>query len=161
MSSLLPLRDKIVLSLIAGVLGTLVMYSVGIPLFLLNVAKAIYLIFTIEMFVTPDIARTLPGLLTGAVTGMIVGGTLALPLKLIIEWTGAGWLWVKALAYAAVAWFAAVGILRQLLNVSPYLSTDLRTTLILLLQSVIWVLATTFFFLKLGGGRSLLEKGGR
>lgn len=153
----LPLRDKIILSAVAGVLGTLVMYSVGLPLFLLGVAESIYLVYSFELFVTPEIARTTAGMFSGLLTGLIVGGALAVPYKLLLEWTGTDYLWLKAIAYGALNWFLWVGVARNVMDVSPYLSTTLPTNMILLLQSTIWILATTFFLLKLGGGRDGLE----
>lgn len=155
----LPLRDKLALSLVAGVLGTLVMYTVGLPLFLLDIAKSIYLVYVIEIFVTPGIARTTLGMISGMLVGLIVGGTLAFVFKLILEWIGTDWLWLKAVVYGALMWFIWVGIMRNFLEISQYLQRDLTTNMILLLQSTIYILATTYFMTKLSGGREFLGKG--
>lgn len=152
-----PIRDKVALSFISGILGTLVMYSVGIPLYFLKVAKVIYLIYTFEVFVTPELARTVPGFLAGFVTGLLVGAVLALGFKLIIEWTGYDWIWLKAVGYGGLMWFVWVGIMRNLLDVTPYLVTDIRTNIILLLQSEIYIFATTWFMIKLAGGKEAVQ----
>jgi len=46
------IRDKIVLSAISGALGTLVMYSIGIPLYFFKIANIIYLSYSVELFIT-------------------------------------------------------------------------------------------------------------
>lgn len=153
-----PLRDKIALSFVSGVLGTLIMYAVGMPLYLLKLSKLIYLIYDIELFVTPQLARTTPGIIAGMLTGLIVGGGLAFIFKLLIEWTGSDWIWLKSLAFAGLMWFFWVGVARNFMKITPYLFHDLRTNMMLLSQSIIFQLATTYFLIKLAGGREGVEK---
>ncbi len=150
--------DSIVLAIISGVAGTLVMYAVGLPLYLLKATKVIYLLYTVEFFVTPEIARTTGGLVAGFVTGLMAGAALAVGFKLLIEWKGAELLWVKAITYAALMWFVWVGLARYLLDITPYLSQDLRSNMLLLLLSLIYQIATTYFMVKLAGGREALER---
>lgn len=154
-----PIRDKLALSLISGTLGTLVMYSVGIPLYFLKVSKVIYLVYVFELFVTPELARTVSGFLAGSVTGLLVGGGLALGFKLVIEWTGYDWIWLKAAGYGGFIWFAWVGILRNFLNLTQYLETDIRTNIMLLLQSELYIFATVWFMIKLAGGKEAVQFG--
>lgn len=154
-----PIRDKVALSFISGILGTLVMYSVGIPLYFLKVSKLIYLIYVFELFVTPQLARTVPGFLAGFVTGLLVGAGLALGFKLIVEWTGYDWIWLKAAGYGGLIWFAWVGIMRNFLDLTPYLANDIRTNMILLLQSELYIFASTWFMMKLAGGKEAIQFG--
>jgi hypothetical protein len=151
------LRDKMLLSFLSGILGTLVMYTIGLPMFFLGLTRSIYLLYSIELFVTPQIARTTLGFIAGFITGLIVGGTLALGFKLIMEWTGSDGIWYKALGYGAASWFVSVGLLRNFLNVAMYLRGDLQTNLFLLNQSLIYSVATAYFMIKLAGGREHLE----
>ncbi|MDW7674027.1 MAG: hypothetical protein SCK28_05765 [Bacillota bacterium] len=157
----LPIRDKIALSVFSGFLGTLVMYLVGIPLYFLNISKLIYLIYAIELFVTPEIARTTAGQISGGLVGLLVGGGLAFGFKLIIEWTGFDWIWIKALGYGAMIWFFWVGITRNFLNVTMYIFDDLATNMILLGQSELYIIATTYFMIKLAGSKEALQFGDR
>lgn len=153
-----PVRDRVALSFISGILGTIVMYCVGIPLYFLKLSSLIYLLYDIELFVTPSISRTIPGFLSGALVGLIVGGGLALGFKLIVEWTGSDWIWLKSAAYAFAIWFFWVGIARNLMDITPYLYKDLRTNMILLIQSFIFQFATTYFMINLAGGQSWIER---
>ncbi len=154
-----PIKDKIALPFISGILGTLVMYLVGIPLYLLKVSKLIYLIYVFELFVTPEIARTVPGFIAGFFTGLLVGAGLAFGYKFFIEWTGHDWFWLKTLSYGGIMWFAWVGILRNFLELTPYLKTDIKTNLILLLQSEVYIVATAWFMTKLAGSKEAIQSG--
>jgi len=80
-------------------------------------------------------------------------------MKLIIEWTGSDWIWFKSISYAVFIWFLWVGLPRNLMDLTPYLFKDIRTNIILLMQSIIYSLATTYFMIKLSGGRQIIEKG--
>lgn len=153
------LRDKILLSAVSGALGTLVMYSVGLPLYFLNLAKIIYLSYSVELFITHKLAQTTPGFILGFLTGIITGSILAFGFKIIIEWTGSDWIWFKSIGYAVFIWFIWVGVARNLMDLTPYLFKDIRTNALLLTQSVIYSLATTYFMIKLSGGRHFIEKG--
>ncbi len=152
------IKDKILVSFVSGILGTLVMYAIGIPMYFLGISRLIYLIYVIEFFVSPQIARSTPGFVAGFINGLIVGGALALGFKLLIEWTGSDGIWYKSLGYGAVMWFFWVGIARHLLNVAVYLTEDLQTNIILLLQSLVYSVATAYFMIKLAGGPKNLEK---
>lgn len=88
----------------------------------------IYLIYDIELFVTPEISRSLPGFLAGMLTGLIVGGGLAFIFKLVIEWTGSDWIWLKAFAFAGLMWFFWVGVARNVMNITPYLFKTSKQT---------------------------------
>lgn len=153
----LPIRDKVALPFISGVLGTLVMYAIGIPLYFLKATKLIYLFYDVELFITPQLARSVPGFILGFVTGLVVGGGLAFGFKLIIEWTGSDWIWLKSLAFGAIMWFFWVGVARNFLKITPYLFTDIKTNVILLTQSLIFSVATTYFMVKLAGDKKQLE----
>lgn len=93
-----PITDKAAVSIFSGMLGALVVYLVAIPSYFLKVTKVIYLFFDIELFVQPDLARTIPGFLAGFLVGLIVGGGLSFGFKLFIEWTGSDWIWLKSAA---------------------------------------------------------------
>jgi len=123
-----------------------------------NLCNSSDLIYSIELFVTPEIARSTPGFIAGFITGLIVGGALALGFKLLIEWTGSDGIWYKALGYGAVMWFLWVGLGRNFLNVAMYLSGDLQTNLVLLNQSLLYSVATAYFMIKIAGGRENLER---
>lgn len=153
------LRDRILLSAVSGALGTLVMYLVGIPLYFLKISQMIYLTYSVELFITHELAQTTPGLILGFLTGIIAGSILALGFKLIIEWTGSDWIWFKSIGYAAFIWFIWVGVARNLMDLTPYLFEDIRTNAILLTQSIIYSLGTTYFMIKLSGGKQFIEKG--
>ncbi len=153
----IPIKDKVALSFMSGVLGTLVMYAIGIPLYFLKVSKLIYLIYDVELFVTPHLARTVPGFILGFATGLVVGGGLAFGFKLLIEWTGSDWIWLKSLAYGAIIWFFWVGVVRNFLDITPYLFSDIKTNVILLIQSLIFSFSTTYFMIKLAGSKKQLE----
>jgi hypothetical protein len=154
----LPLRDTIALSTVSGALGTLIMYCLGFPLYITGVSKSIYMVYSIELFVKPNIAKTVPGIISGALVGILVGMVLAVGLKLLYELVGTDWLWVKAIAYGSTLWFFWVGLTRNLLDISSYLNQSLVSNFILLMQSILWSVATTYFMLRLGGGARLLEK---
>ena len=115
--------------------------------------------YSVELFISRKLAQTTPGFILGFLTGIIVGSILALGFKLIMEWTGSDWIWFKSAGYAAFIWFFWLGVARNLLNITPYLFKDIRMNALLLMQSVIYSLATTYFMIKLGGGRQLIEKG--
>lgn len=66
-------RDRILLSAVSGALGTLVMYLVGLPLYFLNIAKIIYLSYSVELFISHKLAQTTPGFILGFLTGIITG----------------------------------------------------------------------------------------
>ena len=155
----ITLRDRIILPAASGVLGTLVMYCVGIPLYFLNVSKAIYLSYVAELFITRQLTQTIPGFIFGFLTGIIAGSILALGFKLVVEWTGSDWIWIKAVGYGAFIWLVWVGIARNLMNITPYLHKDIASNAVLLGQSIIFTLATTYFMIKLSGGKQYIEKG--
>lgn len=154
-----PIRDKAALAFFSGILGTLTMYSVGIPLYFFKVSKLIYLIYAFELFVTPQVARTTPGFIAGFITGLIVGGGLAFGYKLFLEWTGYDWIWLKAAGYGGIMWFLWVGVTRNFLDITPYIFKDVRSNMILLLQSEIYMIATTWFMIKLAGSREAIQFG--
>lgn len=153
------LRDRIVLSAVSGTLGTLVMYAVGLPLYFLKVTRIIYLSYSVELFINHKLAQTTSGFILGFLTGIIAGSVLALGLKLIFEWSGTDWIWLKTIGYAAFIWLLWVGVARNLMDLTPYLFKDIRTNAILLMQSIIYCLATTYFMIKLSAGRHSLQKG--
>lgn len=153
-----PIRDKVALPFVSGILGTLVMYAIGIPLYFMKASKIIYLLYDIELFITPQLSRTVPGFILGFVTGLVVGGGLAFGFKLILEWTGSDWIWLKTIAYSGLMWFFWVGVARNFLKITPYLFTDIKSNVILLVQSLIFSLATTFFMIKFAGGKEYLAE---
>jgi len=153
-----PLKDRIALSAVSGLLGTLVMYAIGIPLYLLKITETIYLSYNVELFITHKLAKTMPGFIFGFFSGLIVGSALALGLKLLFEWTGTDWIWLKAVGYGAVMWYFWVGVARNFLDLTPYLFFDIRTNVVLLLQSIVYSLATTYFMIKLRGDKNLLSQ---
>ncbi|MFZ5943995.1 MAG: hypothetical protein ACOYVD_07775 [Bacillota bacterium] len=146
-----PIRDKVAISVISGTLGTLVMYLFGMPLYFLKVSKIIYLMYSIELFVKPEIARTTFGFIAGMITGLIVGSVLAFGFKLLLEWTGWDWYWLKSFGYGTVMWFLWVGIARNFLDVTNYLDKYLLTNMILLSQSIIYSVSTAYFMQRLWG----------
>lgn len=154
-----PIRDKMALSFLSGIFGTLVMYCVGVPLYILKFSKSIYLVYAFELFVTPEVARTTTGYIAGAMTGFLVGAALALGFKLVIEWTGYDWFWLKTAGYGAIMWLLWVGVVRSVLNISKYLFTDVKTNLILLMQSEIYIIATAYFMIKLAGSKEAIQLG--
>lgn len=54
-------------------------------------------------------------------------------------------------------WFFWVGAVRDFLNVSHYLESDLKSNMFLLLETQIFMLANTYFMIKLAGGKKVLE----
>jgi len=43
------------------------------------------------------------------------------------------------------------------LDITPYLFTDVKTNMLLLLQSEVYSLATTFFMIKLAGSKEAIQ----
>lgn len=153
-----PIKDGVALAFFSGALGTIVMYSIGIPLYLAKIANWIYLLYSIELFVTPEIARTPQGMLAGGITGLIVGGALAFGFILLIVWTSSDWYWLKAASYNSVMWFVWVGAFRNLLGANDKLMFDLTSNIILYLQSLVYGLTTAYFITKLSNIRKLATK---
>jgi len=151
------ITDKVALSILSGMLGALTVYLVAIPSYFLKITRIIYLLYDVELFVKPDLARTIPGFLAGFLIGLIVGGGLSFGFKLLLEWTGSDWIWLKSAAYGAIMWFFWVGAVRHFLYVSLYLESDLKSNMFLLLETQIFMLANTYFMIKLAGDKKVLE----
>jgi hypothetical protein len=148
-----PITDLIALSAFSGTLGTLTMYLFSIPAYFLKFTKIIYLLYTSEFFISPSIARSAPGFIMGFFTGIIAGCGLNLLFILLIRRTGHEWYWLKTLVYGPFIWFFWVGMMRHFFHIALYIDTDLRTNLILLLESMIFSLSAAFYTMKLVGGK--------
>lgn len=144
-----PVNDTVALAFFSGIPGTLIMYCLGIPLYFLKVANWIYLLYSIELFVTNDIARSTYGFLSGVITGLIAGGALSFGFVLLIRWTGSNWYWLKVVSYGFVIWFLWVGVARNFLGVNEELRKDLTSNLVMLSQSILYSISTAYIMTKI------------
>lgn len=129
------------------------MYLVGIPLFLTKATRAIWAIFAAELIITHELASTPQGLFFGVVVGLVVGMLLAFPLVLLLLWTEFRATIVKSIGYGAVAWFAGLAVVENLLGTATYFRDELLTNIILLVLSIVYSVVTAIAALLLARDR--------
>lgn len=130
-------KDLLLLSIMAGVLGTLGDDVVHWTAMLLKVVKSTTGHY-ISQLIFPHQKVTLEKLLMGEFTHILAGGTLGVAIILILKISGFDYSVLKGSGFGAVMWIVHVVVIPNLVAPRPYLFRTFNEAVVDMISHVIW-----------------------
>ena len=130
-------RDLLLLSFIAGVLGTLGDEVVHWTAFLMKVAKSTTGHY-ISQLIFPNQKVTLEKLLMGEFTHILAGGTLGVAIIIILKISGFDYSIVKGSGFGAVMWIIHVLVIPNLVAPRPFLFRTFNEAIVDMISHISW-----------------------
>ena len=142
------MKDTLTISTIAGIISTVVMHLLSMIWKAFGLIKVTSLQTSAAIFLSWNQVNTTTGYIVGVISHLIIGVAGAVLLAYFIKFSGKDYYWLKGLALAGLMSIFGMGFIVRLLEIVPQMKNDSLTTLLHILNFVIYGLLSSYIIAK-------------
>lgn len=147
-------QDTFTTGVIAGILGTIVLYSLSILWSSLGFEEMTTLQVSGEIFLNPGQMDTFPGFIVSFMTHFMVGSAGGVLLAYFMRFSGYDFYWLKGLALAGFMLLVGMGLLVNIMNIAGDMRKDATEALFHSINYTAYGLVVSYVIFKLASSRS-------
>lgn len=147
---MLKIRDTITIGSIAGIIATIVFILVNYIFKLLGYQFTSTWEATADIFLSNNLVHTPLGNIIGILGQYVIGASGGIIIAYILKFTGYDYYIIKGLGIGAVYWVLGVGIIGNIINLTPQFADEPVTNFLIILDLVIYGIISSLIITKYG-----------